>query len=190
MRITSGDLKGRVLKLSSKFSLRPSSEKLREALFSTLGSFVELEKSNFLDLFAGSGAVGIEAISRGADTATFVEQEKDLVENLKSNLDILGIKDRAVVKKGRAEKAVSDLNSAYRIIFADPPYRYQAAENLLDSIIENNLVTEESIFIFESESSKTIEIKNNFHSYSPVLLKEKIYGDSKLTYIGFKANDK
>src|SRR6478609_9606475 len=99
MRIVGGDLKGRVLHAPSGMDTRPTSEKVREAIFNILPDVIGLE---VLDLFAGTGALGIEALSRGAEFATFVDKSRIVTTNLKDNLKKLHVEDRAKVVTGDA----------------------------------------------------------------------------------------
>jgi 16S rRNA (guanine966-N2)-methyltransferase len=132
VRITAGALKGRRLEVPP--GARPSEGRVREALFSILGA--EIENARFLDLFAGSGAVGIEAISRGALTATFVESDRRAVAALSRNLDRLprGSHERIA---GDVDRALDDLavrGREFDLVFADPPYSRPPEAGLLDAI--------------------------------------------------------
>jgi 16S rRNA (guanine(966)-N(2))-methyltransferase RsmD len=118
MRVIAGELGGRRLRAPRGAAPRPTSERVREALFSMLG---ELAGARVLDLFAGSGALGIEALSRGAAHATFVERAAPALAALRANIASLGLEDRATVRAG---DAVSALRGAgpYDLVFLDPPY--------------------------------------------------------------------
>lgn len=138
MRIVGGSLGGRVLRAPGGAATRPTSEKVREAVFSILGS---VEGDQVLDLFAGSGALGIEALSRGAAHATFVDSGKPALTAIRSNLRELGLEPRATVVGSDAVAAAGRLGAhvepagrlgahvaaagpaaAWRIVFVDPPY--------------------------------------------------------------------
>jgi len=118
MRVIAGELGGRRLQTARGSATRPTAERVREAVFSILGP---LEGALVLDLFAGSGALGIEALSRGAAHATFVERAPRALEALRANLDALELADRARV---RAADAVTALRAddKYDLVFLDPPY--------------------------------------------------------------------
>lgn len=131
MRIEGGEARGRIIQSPSGTNTRPSDGKTREKLFNSLGERVV--GARFLDLYAGSGAVGLEALSRGADFAVFVEQEHSALRALRGNLKILGWENRALVWGGNVRSALPKLEEngeSFDIIFADPPFRLpkEAAE--------------------------------------------------------------
>jgi len=124
MRVIAGRLGGRRLKAPRGRGTRPTSDRVREALFAMLG---ELEGANVLDLFAGTGALGIEALSRGAATVVFVERDERAVRALKGNLEALGIQPgEGELRRGDALMALRsarDRAEKYDLVFIDPPYR-------------------------------------------------------------------
>jgi len=121
VRIVGGSHGGRVLKAPAGRDTRPTSEKVREALFNILGS---VQGDHVLDLFAGSGGLGIEALSRGAAHATFVDGGKPALTAVRANLKELGLEDRARVVAGDAVVQAARLvpETPWRIVFIDPPY--------------------------------------------------------------------
>jgi 16S rRNA (guanine966-N2)-methyltransferase len=125
VRIVGGTLGGRVLRAPAGSDTRPTSEKVREAIFNILGS---VEGDHVLDLFAGSGALGIEALSRGAARATFIDSRKTALAAIHANLGDLGLADRADVLAGDAVAcAARPTEIPWRLVFADPPYRSDLA---------------------------------------------------------------
>ena len=126
MRIVRGSLGGRVLRAPHGAATRPTSEKVREAIFNILP---DVEGMAVLDLFAGSGALGIEALSRGAAHATFIDQAKPALAALRGNLRELGIDDRSTVLAGDAVAlgARHVPASPWQLVFVDPPYRSDLA---------------------------------------------------------------
>ena len=150
MRIIAGKLKGRVLKIPR--GIRPTSQKVREALFSILGN--RIIDGVVLDLFAGSGALGIEALSRGAKSATFVDNNRKCVQTIKVNLELCGLssfQSSSLRRKERDEKIEIRVLSMealkairfferkgerFDLIFLDPPYYYEAvAKNVLINVV-------------------------------------------------------
>ncbi|HVW16782.1 MAG TPA: 16S rRNA (guanine(966)-N(2))-methyltransferase RsmD [Solirubrobacteraceae bacterium] len=118
MRVVAGTLGGRRLIAPAGSATRPTSDRVREALFSVLG---DVTGAAVLDLFAGSGALGIEALSRGAARATFVERAPAALRALRANLDALGLE--ADVRRVDALRYVREADDAYDLVFLDPPYR-------------------------------------------------------------------
>jgi 16S rRNA (guanine966-N2)-methyltransferase len=138
MRIVAGTLKGRRLEAPAWEGLRPTSDKLRETLFNVLAP--RIEGARLLDGFAGTGAVGIEAISRGASHVTFVESDTRAIGLIKSNLERCGVSDRyAIIRVRFAGTERPPVAGSFDIIFLDPPYgarelvaAIEAAEPLLE----------------------------------------------------------
>lgn len=122
-RVISGALGGRRIATPPGRATRPTSERVREALFNSLGGLVDLSGCRFADLYAGSGAVGIEALSRGASHVLFVESDPATARVLRGNLTHLGVGGAADLVVAPVARAVSgEPAAAYDVIFADPPY--------------------------------------------------------------------
>lgn len=118
---------------------RPTTDRVREAIFNSLGSAGVLDGAVVADLYAGSGAVGIEALSRGAEHCTFVERDRDALRALEENLTTLGLEDRSRVMRSDAA-AVAGLD--VDIVFADPPYDFEGWEPLLTTVRAGLVVAE------------------------------------------------
>jgi 16S rRNA (guanine966-N2)-methyltransferase len=111
--------------------VRPSSERVREAVFASLGSLGAVEGASYLDLFAGTGAMGIEALSRGAASATFVDADPAAVAAVRSNLEALGLAERATVVRSDAARFLDGCPDTFDVAVVDPPYAYAGWEGLL-----------------------------------------------------------
>ena len=130
MRIIAGEFRGRGLKAPGDRRARPTADRVREAWFSILAG--ELPGARVLDLFAGSGALGLEALSRGAEAVDFVELSRSALAALRANVAALDVDDRVRVHAGDALRFVADLAAGrYDLAFADPPYRSDASERLV-----------------------------------------------------------
>ena len=130
MRVIAGSARGRTLKAPRGHNVRPTADRVKEAMFSSLGDTVDA--ACVLDLYAGTGALGIEALSRGAAAATFVERDEAVVGVLRRNLEIAGVGDRAtVVRAAAAAFAARSQGGTFDLIFCDPPY-----DEPLQAIIE------------------------------------------------------
>jgi 16S rRNA (guanine966-N2)-methyltransferase len=130
VRIVAGEFGGRRLVVPRDGRVRPTADRVREAWMSILAP--ELEGARVLDLFAGSGALGLEALSRGAAHATFVELAPASLEALRANIAALGVEGRVTVRRGDALRFVQALEAgAYDVAFADPPYAVDAADRLV-----------------------------------------------------------
>ncbi len=140
MRVVSGELGGRRLVTPAGTSTRPTTDRVREAIFNSLGSSGLLDGAVVADLFAGSGAVGIEALSRGAARCVFVERDRAALRALNDNLDALDLGDRAKVLTSDAMSVAGTLDAD--IVFADPPYDFDAWHELLGRVTADLVVAE------------------------------------------------
>lgn len=166
IRVTAGVARGRQL-LIPKTDLRPTTDKVKQALFSMLEAEAlrrdfEGDEDRFaamqawprvLDLYAGSGALGIEALSRGAAHVTFVEQDREAAETIRRNLDRTGLESRAEIRRADVLAALSTLPGAYDLILLDPPYKeVGAALRTLERIVSRGLLAEGGHIVWEHQS--------------------------------------
>ena len=121
-RVISGAARGRRLQVPSGTTTRPTSDRAREGLFSSLQSLLDLEGARVLDLYAGSGALGLEAVSRGAGSATLVEDDPDAVAVLRANVEHLGFRSAYVVAQPVERFLAVDAEPRYDLALVDPPY--------------------------------------------------------------------
>lgn len=159
MRIIAGEWRGRKLTAPKGDTTRPTADRTRETLFSMLtsrlGSFEDLR---VVDLFAGSGALGLEALSRGAAHCLFVENERSAVETIRANIAALGARDRTAIEAG----SVMALRAAPQpcdLILADPPYRSGAGEVALDRLLRLGWIGEATWIALETAFNEEPEIK-------------------------------
>ncbi|WP_210363706.1 16S rRNA (guanine(966)-N(2))-methyltransferase RsmD [Bacillus sp. REN3] len=153
MRVVSGDLKGRILKAVPGISTRPTTDKVKESLFNMIGPY--FNGGLGLDLFAGSGGLGIEALSRGLDKVIFVDREGKAIQTVNENLKACRLEDRAEVYKNdavRALKAIKKRGLAFHYIFLDPPYKRQQLVRLLEIIEKEQLIVERGLIVCEHSS--------------------------------------
>lgn len=181
MRVIAGSHKGRRLLGPKGQQMRPTSDRVKEALFSILGSRVA--GALVLDLYAGTGAIGIEALSRGAQAVTFVEANPASLLLLRSNLEHCGLMDAADIRACKTEtflRGVSRRRRAYDIVFADPPYETHSAEVLLPSLARTGIITSDSIVILEHRTKHTIPP----HIDRLTRVRQYRYGDTTLSVFG------
>jgi 16S rRNA (guanine966-N2)-methyltransferase len=145
VRVIGGEFRSRRLKSITGLDTRPTPDRLRETLFDILGS--RIEGAVFLDAYAGTGSVGIEALSRGAARAIFIERSKNAARVIRENLASLGIEDRAVLVTASVASSVRDYQAD--IVFLDPPYEqeteYVSALNTLDENPPSIVIVQHSV---------------------------------------------
>ncbi len=137
LRVIAGSARGRRLRVPSEAITRPTRDAVRENTFNMIGSRASLHEAVVLDLFAGSGAYGLEALSRGARRCTFVEQSVAAAEVVRHNIAELGFVDRSDVLCGSVERATADFATRAAnvdVVFADPPYGYPGWDALMSTL--------------------------------------------------------
>lgn len=183
MRITGGELRGRRFKGPGRLPVRPSEDRVREAVFSILGDRVA--GSTVLDLFAGVGSYGIEALSRGAARAVFVDSNRKIAGILRANLEHLGLTGRSrVIARDvfRALKFLGKESARFDLVFADPPYDRDLANSILTWLSGSVILTREVDVIVEHGPQESIASR-----YGNLAVRfEKKYGATKVR--GFAAS--
>jgi 16S rRNA (guanine966-N2)-methyltransferase len=178
MRIISGQYKGIQLHTPRGDAIRPTSDRVRETIFSILGP--SWRPKTVLDLFAGTGAFGLEALSRGAESVTFVDMSNKALTLIRRNLEKIGA--TAPMYKSRAESFLRQSGTRgdqYDLIFCDPPYQSRLAERILTLIREHQCLSVGGMVIYESRNqSSGLPIDEGF-----TLVREKIVGDTRITFL-------
>jgi 16S rRNA (guanine966-N2)-methyltransferase len=147
-RLTGGTARGRVIRSVGGRDLRPTSEKVRSAIFSILGPDV-VAGATVLDLYAGTGALGMEALSRAAESAVFVEASEVVCRSIRASLAELEMTDQARVVKANAESALGDEEKNFSLVFIDPPYRIDPWDSILGRMGSGNLLADNAVVITE-----------------------------------------
>jgi 16S rRNA (guanine966-N2)-methyltransferase len=180
MRVVGGTAGGRRLHAPAGRALRPTSERVREAVFSSLESMGGLDGAAVLDLFAGTGALGIEALSRGASHAVFVDADPDALTAVRSNLEATGLTGSGHVVRCDVVKFLERQNDVFDVAFADPPYEFQAWDELLTLLGARIAVL---------ESDRALEPDGSGRSSRWRTTKQKRYGDTVVTVVVQRADD-
>lgn len=157
MRVIAGNYKGRKIKPVSGKLTRPTSDKVKEAIFHMIGPFFSGGKC--LDLFAGSGSLGIEAISRGMDHVTFIDKQRKAIQTINDNLNVLNISHQADVFRMDAFRSLHMLvkqQNTFDLILIDPPYLKVDYERLLNTIIELKLIQTNGIIYCEHGTNEIL----------------------------------
>jgi 16S rRNA (guanine(966)-N(2))-methyltransferase RsmD len=157
VRVIGGEFKGRILCAPQGEKVRPTSDRVREAIFDILGPVWNFQR--VLDLFAGTGSLGIEALSRGAQEAVFVEQGKNALTVLKGNLKALGLKSRTwilplAVKRGIA--VLGEKGERFNLIFIDPPYGKGLVGKAIGDIVQRGILAPTGIIVAEHSARDEI----------------------------------
>lgn len=148
MRIISGSHKGRTIAVPKNFKGRPTTDVAREGLFNMLGHIMSLNGANVLDLFAGTGAFGIECLSRGAATVVAVEQQPLHVKFIQQNFDLFGFTSAGAIRDD-VFRFLAKSTGSFDLIFADPPYDIKKLDELPDLIFQSGRLSEDGLLVLE-----------------------------------------
>ena len=183
LKIISGKLKNRVIPIPVKAKFKPSTTRLREAIFNIIYSWkfdINLEEANILDLFCGSGSLGLEALSRGARFVTFVDISPEEVGRLKDYVKKVGEEQTTSVLHANACR-LPFANQQYDIVLMDPPYLENLAHDALKSLVQNNWLTKSAIIILESARKDLLVIPDSYKE-----LDVRIYGKNKIIFLQYE----
>ena len=177
MRVISGLYKGRILKTVPNLSVRPATDRVKQTLFDMLTTRIEFDGARVLDLFAGSGGLGIEALSRGASHVTFVEQERNAVEYLEQNLRTIGCERNASVIRRDAKLFLAHCSDTFDIVFADPPYAYDSTSQIPELIFGSSILAPRGYLLIEHSKDLRFEASPSYRVGS-----EKKFGRTRVTF--------
>ncbi|AXE61860.1 16S rRNA (guanine(966)-N(2))-methyltransferase RsmD [Candidatus Thioglobus sp. NP1] len=181
--IISGKLKGRKFQFPDETGLRPTSGKIRETLFNWLQ--FDIANKIILDPFAGSGALGIEAISRGAKKVLLVEKSLKVFKKLKSNLEILNNSEYKLLNQDSLTYLNNKNVTPFDLIFLDPPFENDLIPQILKMLSKNNFLANNTKLYIESEYKITSEILNQYIKYQCTITKQKKSGNVHYCLISF-----
>lgn len=180
MRVISGTARGRKLKEPANYDIRPTTDKVKESMFNIIQ--FNLLNSRVLDMFAGTGQLGLEAISRGASEAVFIDMSSQSNRIIKENIQICGAAEQSTVIKGDSVSTIETLGQ-FDIIFIDPPYDSELVQKALNKIIEFDILKENGIILCEMRYEHNIPFVNE-----PYFMKRE-YKYGKIRLVVFSKKD-
>lgn len=181
MRIISGSARGKNLAAFAGREIRPTSDRVREAVFSSLYSLIgSFESRRVLDLFAGTGAMGLEALSRGADTATFMDKSMDAARTIRRNVENCGFTEKAVILHASVFDSKLQLQKLgpFDIVFLDPPYGKGLVEKALETLIEIEVLTSGAMICIEMPAHDQLPEHLRFMMF----IKNNRYGSTQISF--------
>ncbi len=182
MRIITGKLKGRSIPIPKTDKVRPTSDRTKEGIFSVIAARRYFDNLHILDLFAGSGNLGIEAISRGAVHCTFVDDEPEHISQIQKTASSLGIENSVKTLKMDTQEFLEKKNGRFDLVFADPPYDYYAMNELPKMILQKNILADGGWLILEHD-------KHNDFTENPNCVFSKAYGRTIATIFTLSGSD-
>ncbi|QPA33080.1 16S rRNA (guanine(966)-N(2))-methyltransferase RsmD [Thermaerobacillus caldiproteolyticus] len=187
MRVISGKCKGRPLQAVPGMSTRPTTDKVKEAIFNMVGPY--FSGGMGLDLFGGSGGLGIEGLSRGLDRVIFVDHDIKAVQTIRKNVNTCGLAAQAEIYRNDAERALKAIvkrGLRFRLIFLDPPYKEQKLASLISFIAQHSLLESDGMII--AEHAHDIELP--MHIENVAKIKHEIYGITAVSIYGYVSEEK
>ena len=180
MRVIAGSAKSLPLKTIKGLDTRPTTDRIKETLFNMISPY--LAGCRFLDIFSGSGAIGIEALSRGADSCVFIENNREAVQCIRENLAFTHLEEKALVLNREAKNALLSLKGGefFSIVFMDPPYESNLEDCMFSYLADLSLVDGESLIIVEAKLSKSFDFVKDFGFE---VIKEKCYKTNKHVFL-------
>ncbi|MGA7721259.1 MAG: 16S rRNA (guanine(966)-N(2))-methyltransferase RsmD [Ignavibacteriaceae bacterium] len=162
MRIISGELKGRLINVPKSDHIRPTTDRVRETLFNLLNNIIDFDGINILDVYAGSGSLGFECLSRGAAKVAFVEKNITIYKNLEDNIKSLNAGNQCEIHKIEAVKfSTIPPKQQFELILADPPFFKDDIYTVVKNLLLNKFLTSDGIFVIErSKQTKEKDIEN------------------------------
>lgn len=182
MRVISGIARGTKLDSRESISTRPTLDRIKENMFNLIQD--KVRDSVVLDLFAGSGQLGIEALSRGADRAYFCDIDKEDIVFLEKNIDKTRLTEKSIVLNADFKKVLKTVNEKFDLIFIDPPYKSNFVEESLELIFENAILNTDGLIVIETDETQKIQELLDSKSYINIL-KTKNYGRVSLFIVSF-----
>ncbi|MGP1434273.1 MAG: 16S rRNA (guanine(966)-N(2))-methyltransferase RsmD [Catonella sp.] len=181
MRVIAGSARTVPLITPTGLETRPTSDRIKETLFNMLQGYVE--GASFLDLFAGSGQIGVEALSRGADFAAFIEKSDEAVKCIKHNVNKTKFTDKALVLKMEVLSGIRTLEiekKKFDIIFVDPPYGQGFEKSILNALIDSTILYEDAIIIVEASKNTDFLYINEL---GLKIVKDKLYKNNRHLFL-------
>ena len=177
MRIITGKFKGRLLASADDLSIRPATGRVKGTIFNMLQNRLNLIDANILDLFAGTGNLGFEALSRGASTVVFVDDSRLVLDNIKANANALGCIESCDIIHDDALSFINHCRDEFALVFADPPYAYTDTPKLPIIIFERKLLKREGFLIIE-HAKQTVFEPSTFYK----LVVQKEFGNTHVSF--------
>ena len=184
MRIIAGTLKGRVIRTVQDLSVRPATGRVRETLFNMLIHRMDFDGLKVLDLFAGSGSLGFEALSHGAAHVTFVEHDPSALRYLEENAQTLGCSESVEIVAMDVAQFMGEARSSFGLVFADPPYTYPETRSIPDELFANKYISPNGYLLIEHSASLRFEDSSHY-SVGP----EKKFGRTLVTFFQHRRED-
>ncbi len=177
MRVITGKYKGRVLSSVRDNSVRPATDRVKGTIFNVLQSRLRISNAHVLDVFAGSGSLGFEALSRGAADVVFVDDRRAVLDMIERNAETLGCVDASILIQSDAMRFIEQTQDQFDLIFADPPYAYERMGEIPTLIFQRRLLKNEGFLIIEHAKRTIFESTPLYR-----IAVQKEFGNTRLSF--------
>jgi 16S rRNA (guanine966-N2)-methyltransferase len=178
MRIIAGIYKGRILKSVNDKSVRPTTDRVKETIFNILSNRIAYDGAAVLDIFAGSGSLGLEALSRGAEQVEFVDKSFKAIQVIKHNIQLLHCEEQCRVHHIEAKKFLTMPHEQYDLVVADPPYMIRTIEEFVYALFQRNVLHKNGIAVIEHSAAVQL---NTTPLFTVDVRKE--FGETAVTFL-------
>jgi 16S rRNA (guanine966-N2)-methyltransferase len=175
VQILAGIYKGRKIRSSSSLAIRPCSSRVKKSLFDTLTARIDFEDASVLDLFAGFGSLGFEALSRGAQSVCFVDQHVDALKALKATALQIAVHERVKIVNADVSAFLSHATGQFDLVFCDPPYSWPDYDRLIERIFAGTLLVQDGLLLME-HSAHLDFMQSPYYSF------HRDYGMTRVTF--------
>ncbi len=177
MRITGGEYRGRTVYSGKTRNIRPATDRVRETIFAILPQYIDLYKTKVIDLYAGTGSLGFECLSRGAKFVVFVDASRDAVKIMKRTADELNCTNRCEIVLNTVERYIKNPSHRGGLIFADPPYALEGLSDLPAMIARAGIAEREAVLLIEHSKQTVFRDDNAF-----TIFRQKVFGNSIVSF--------
>lgn len=184
MRITGGELRGRTIYSGKTLDIRPATDRVRETLFAILPQYINLSKTAVIDLYAGTGSLGFECLSRGCPYVIFVDSSQAAVRHIKRTAASLDCENRCRIIHSPVERFIHKKSETAGLLFADPPYSMKDVSFLPELIARSSIVEQEAVLLIE-HSKKTVFPDSRRYT----VFRQKIFGNTIVSFFQLQKPD-
>lgn len=186
MRIIAGQNRGKILKTVPGMKTRPTADRVKEAVFSSIDPY--LQDARVLDVFGGTGNISLEAVSRGAAEAVVLEKDADALKVIGDNVKACRQESKVRILRGDSVASLATLareGKTFDLIYVDPPYQAGLYDTVVSQIADKKLLAEDGMILLESAKNTSLSTENKVF----FIYKEKTYGDTKITYLKYREEE-
>lgn len=177
MRITGGEFRGRTIYSGKTFDIRPATDRVRETLFAIIPQYIDLSRTTVIDLYAGTGSLGFECLSRGCQYVIFVDSSRDAIRSLKRTAQTLDCENRCRIIHSAVERFIRKKSESAGLLFADPPYSMKEVSSLPELIARSSIAGQDAVLLIE-HSKQTDFPDSRWYT----VFRKKIFGNTIVSF--------